>query len=190
MAATIDDILADPSNLDLDGDLSGAVSGWIDHLRHEKNAADATIEAYCRDLRDFLGWLRKRLGQAPCLGDLDTLDAKAVRAFMVVRRRAGLESRSLARTMSSLRQFFRWLEKAEILESRAVFAVQMPKIPHGVPKPLTREKAAALVADHAGAHLDWIEAHGSAMSSGLPAKATRSALCLCWLSRSRRSTGI
>ena len=158
MAVTIDDILSDPGKLDLGGDLGGAVGDWIDYLRHEKNAADATIEAYCRDLRDFLVWLRKRVGRTPSLGDLDALDAKAVRAFMVVRRRAGLESRSLARTMSALRQFFRWLEKVDILESRAVFAVQMPKIPHGVPKPLTREKAAALVADHVSAHRDWIEA--------------------------------
>ena len=163
MATTIEDILADPAALDLGGDLGEAVSRWLDHLAHEKDAAGLTIAAYTRDLRDFLGWLRIRLARPPCLGDLAKLDAKAIRAFMVARRRAGLESRSLARTMSALRQFFRWLERAEILGNRAVFAVQMPKIGHGVPKPLTREKAAALVADHAATHLDWIEARDTAV---------------------------
>ncbi len=163
MATTIADILTDPAALDLGGDLGEAVQRWTDHLTHEKDAAAATVEAYTRDLRDFLGWLRQRTGHPPCLGDLGKLDARAVRAFMTARRRMGLESRSLARTMSALRQFFRWLEQAEILDSRAVFAVQMPKIPHGVPKPLTREKAAALVADHAGTHLDWIEARDTAV---------------------------
>ena len=163
MAMTIEDILADPGALDLGGDLGEAVERWLGHLAHEKDAADLTITAYTRDLRDFLGWLRGRLGSPPCLGDLAKLDAKAVRAFMATRRRTGLESRSLARTMSALRQFFRWLEKAEILGNRAVFAVQMPKIAHGVPKPLTREKAAALVADHDGTHHDWIEARDTAV---------------------------
>ena len=163
MTTTIEDILADPAALDLGGDLGEAVARWIDHLVHEKDAAATTVETYTRDLRDFLAWLKGRTGRPPRLGDLARLDAKAFRAFMAARRRAGLESRTLARTMSALRQFFRWLERAEILASRAVFAVQSPKIPHGVPRPLTREKAAALVADHAATQLDWIEARDTAV---------------------------
>ena len=163
MGATIDDILADPAALDLSGDLAQAIMRWSDHLAHEKGCAALTLEAYARDLRVFLGWLRQRLGYAPCLGDLGHLEAKTIRAFMTARRRQGLESRSLARTMSALRQFFRWLEAEAILESRAVFAVALPKIPHGVPKPLTREKAAALVAGTPTANLDWIEARDIAV---------------------------
>ena len=163
LTVTIEDILADPAGLDLADDLRQTIARWHDYLAHEKDSAATTITAYMRDLRDFLGFLRSRHGRPPCLGDLDALDTKTIRAFMVARRRAGLESRSLARTMSALRQFFRWLERTEVLESRAVFAVQMPKVPHGVPKPLTREKAAALVADHATANLDWIEARDTAV---------------------------
>lgn len=163
MAATIGDILAEDAGLDLSGDLADALARWFDHLAHEKDLSDNTLVAYGRDVRDFLAWSKDRLGHAPCLGDLERLDAKSIRTFMVARRRAGLESRSLARTMSALRQLFRWLETTEIATSRAVLAVAIPKVPRGIPKPLTREKAAALVTDHAGASLDWIEARDIAV---------------------------
>lgn len=163
MAVSISDVLKADGGLDLSGDLASSIEQWLDHLMHEKDASPATIAAYTRDLRDFLAWLKARLGAAPCLGDLAQLDAKAIRAFMVSRRRAGLESRSLARTMSALRTFFRWLEATSTLAARAIFAVRMPKVPHGVPKPLTREKAAAVVAGEGAADLDWISARDVAV---------------------------
>ncbi len=139
------------------------VARWFDHLVHERGASGATIAAYTRDLDQFLAWLGQSRGHAACLGDLKTIDARTFRGFLASRRRSGLENRSLARTMSALRTFFRWLETEDVLSSRAVFAVAMPKVPHGVPKPLTREKAAALVDGGAAANLDWIEARDTAV---------------------------
>src|SRR5262245_48679549 len=108
----LDDIL-DDGGLPLAEDLRRAASAWLEHLTHEKGAADKTLEAYGRDLRQFLAWLRADLGHAPCMADLARLDAKAFRRFMAARRRDGLAGRSLARSMSALRTFFRWLEMEE-----------------------------------------------------------------------------
>ena len=99
----------------------------------------------------------------PCLADLARLDAKRFRAFMAARRRTGMQSRSLARTMSALRVFFRWLEAQEIARNRSLLQVAMPKVPHGIPKPLTVEKAAAVMDGGAGAELDWIMARDAAV---------------------------
>jgi integrase/recombinase XerC len=164
MARTsLDDVLSDTSGLALSGDLAAAVTGWLDHLSHTRGHSDATLEAYARDLRQFLSWLRQHLGHAPCLGDLGQLRAKGFRAFMASRRKAGLESRSLARTMSALRQFFRWLEAEETLKNRSVLSLTLPKVPHGIPKPLTVEKAAAVVGDGMEAVFDWIAARDLAV---------------------------
>ena len=126
--------------LPLGDDLRRTVEAWLVHLAHERGAADKTLEAYERDLRQFLAWLKGDLGHAPCLADLARLDAKRFRAFMAARRRAGLAGRSLARTMSALRTFFRWLEAEEIAHNRGVLQVALPKVPHGIPKPLTVEQ--------------------------------------------------
>ena len=76
-------------------------------------------------------------------------------------------SRSLARTMSALRAFFRWLEAQEIARNRSLLQVAMPKVPHGIPKPLTVEKAAAVVDGGAGgrARLGHGARHGRAAAA-------------------------
>jgi len=119
--------------------------------------------AYRRDMRQFLAWLASDLGYPPTLADIGSLDMRAFRRFMAFRRREGVESRSLARSMSALRGFYRFLEKEEIAASRAVFSVAMPKVPRGVPKPLTRQKAGELVQDTFEANLDWIAARDMAV---------------------------
>jgi integrase/recombinase XerC len=150
--------------LPLADDTRRAAEAWLIHLAHERGAAVLTLSAYERDLRQFLAWLKAELGYAPCLADLARLDAKRFRAFMAARRRAGAVSRSLARTMSALRTFYRWLEAQEMASNRGLLQVAMPKVPHGIPKPLTVEKAAAVVdVGGAGAVLDWITARDAAV---------------------------
>jgi len=152
------------TQLDLSGDVAAAFAAWLRHLDAERGLAAKTSEAYARDVRQFLAHLESALGHAPCLADLARLDLKTFRSFMAARRRTGLESRSLARTMSALRTFFRWLEAEELVRNRAVLQVAMPKVPHGVPKPLNVEKAASVVSgDGMAAELDWVAARDCAV---------------------------
>lgn len=160
--ATLTEILDDGA-LPLAEDLREAVGAWLAHLAHERGHADKTLEAYERDLRQFLAWLKAELGHAPCLGDLARLDAKRFRAFMAARRRAKFEGRSLARSMSALRTFFRWLEAQQLARNRALLQVALPKVPHRIPRPLTVETAAAVVDDGGGAELDWVRARDTAV---------------------------
>jgi integrase/recombinase XerC len=156
-------VLTAPPPFNAAPDLAGLVRDWLERLSVERDAADATLVAYRRDMDQFLDWLAGDLGHPATLADATSLDMRAFRRFMASRRRDGLESRSLARSMSALRGFYRFLEQEEIAASRAVFAVAMPKVPRGVPKPLTREKAAALVEDDFTSKLDWIAARDMAV---------------------------
>ena len=153
----------DSPDLPLGGDLEQAVAGWLAHLRYERAAADKTVEAYARDVRQFLDFLASHLGHTPCLADLDRIEAKTVRSFLAARRRSGAVSRSLARTLSALRQLFRWLVAQELADNRAVLQIASPKVPHSVPKPLTVEKAADVVDAGPAADLDWTLARDTAV---------------------------
>ncbi len=146
-----------------DCELTAAVVRWLDHLVLERGHSELTRDAYARDLAQFAAFLTLKLGHPPAFGDLVTLDAKAFRGFMASRRQTGASSRSLARTMSALRTFFRWLETEEVLKNRALLAVAMPKVGHGVPKPLTVDKARAVVDGGMAAELDWIAARDVAV---------------------------
>jgi integrase/recombinase XerC len=149
--------------LPLGADLDRATRAWLSHMRHERGHAEKTLEAYERDLRQFLDYLQAHLGHALCLADLGALEPKNVRGFLAARRRAGTVSRSLARTLSALRQFFRWLEAQALVKNRAVLQLATPKIPHSVPKPLTIEKAAGVMNAGPGADLDWVMARDAAV---------------------------
>jgi integrase/recombinase XerC len=149
--------------LPLSADLERAVAAWLAHLQHERGHADKTLEAYARDVRQFLGFVGQQLGYAPCLADLAKLDLKTFRGFLASRRRLGTVSRSLARTLSALRQLFRWLEAQNLVENRKILQLAMPKVPHSVPKPLTVSKAAGVVDAGPGAELDWVLARDAAV---------------------------
>ena len=163
MTDTLDDILTADAELPLGADLRQAVDAWLTHLVNERGQSPATCEAYARDLRQFLAFLKSHLGHPPCLGDLARLDAKAFRAFLAKRRKAKVISRSLARSLSALRTFFSWLEREDTLKNRAVLQVALPKIPHSVPKPLTIEGAASLVVADVTFETEWIVARDVAV---------------------------
>lgn len=151
------------TELRLGGDLERAVEGWLGHLGSERGHAGHTLTAYARDLKQFVDFLAGHLGHDPCLGDLGRLDARTVRAFMSSRRRSGFSSRSLSRTISALRMFFRWLEAETTLTNRALMQVALPKVPHSVPKPLNVEKALEVTSPGASANLDWVAARDAAV---------------------------
>jgi integrase/recombinase XerC len=149
--------------LELGGDLSRSVRRWLDHLRQSDGRSPETIEAYERDLRTFLVFLRGHLGYAPCLADIPRLDLKTFRGFMAARRKDGLTSRSLSRTMSALRTYMRWLDAQGISGNQTILRVGMPKLPHAVPKPLTIEKASAVIEGAASTPDEWIGARDTAV---------------------------
>jgi integrase/recombinase XerC len=143
-------------------DLDDALASWRDHLT-ARAASTNTIEAYDRDWRQLCRWLAQRLGRAAMLGDIRRLDPLTFRAFLAHRRRLGVENRSLARTMSSLRQFFRWLESSETIKNHAILKVGAPRVARGLPRPLTIAKAADVVEADMSADLDWMRARDLAV---------------------------
>jgi len=134
-----------PKGIGAAADVDRAVNAWFVYLMTERQLAAHTVEAYKRDLTQFLGFLAAHFGRRPDLKRLLSLSARDVRAFLAMRRAADIGSRSLARTLSALRMFYRFLERRGIGKNDAIRAVTLPKLPHSVPKPLTAPKATALV---------------------------------------------
>ncbi len=122
-----------------------AVEDWLAYIANERQLAAKTSEAYGRDIGQFLTFLAGHLNRLPDMPQLLALQARDVRAFLASRRGEGVGSRSLARTLSALRMFYKFLERRGYGKNDAIRAVALPKLPHSVPKPLTAPKATALV---------------------------------------------
>ena len=145
--------------------LQGSVIGWLAALAHERRASPKTVEAYGRDLRQFLAFLAEQsLGQDA--EALAALSAANIRSFLGERREAGVGNRSLARQIAALRGFARFLERETGIRCEALFAIRAPKAPRSLPRPVAAQSARALCdADmiEDGAHEPWIAARDAAV---------------------------
>jgi integrase/recombinase XerC len=137
---------------------------WYGKLIGEKRASPATLAAYHGDISRFFLFLTDHLGGAPNLKALAGLEIRDFRAFLTLRRNEGLTSRSLARTLSSIRSFFRFLDRAGLVSNAALGALRTPKIPHGIPKPVSAKAALALINEAEETPLTpWVGARDAAI---------------------------
>ncbi|MCB1377707.1 MAG: tyrosine recombinase XerC [Alphaproteobacteria bacterium] len=118
-------------------DAAEAADRWLAALRIERRMSPKTIEAYSRDFGQFARFMAEHLGGLPTIVDLSQLIVADFRAFLARRRSGGAESRTIARQISALRSFYRHAERSGLFRNAAISALQSPKLPHAVPKPLT-----------------------------------------------------
>ncbi|AWN41184.1 recombinase XerC [Methylobacterium durans] len=126
-----------------DAALREAVRAWADGLSRERRMARNTVEAYERDLRQFLLHLDARRG-TPRIPDLVALKPRDVRAFMAARRAEGIGGRSLMRALAGVRSFARYLEREGHGTVAALGAVRSPKVERRLPRPLGVAAARAM----------------------------------------------
>jgi integrase/recombinase XerC len=146
--------------------VAAEIANWRKHLGAERRMSPKTIEAYQRDVLQFLNFLAEHLGGTPSLKDLAALTPADVRAFMAARRSDGIGSRSLMRVLAGTRAFARFLERNGKGRVGALSAVRAPKIGKTLPRPLAVSGARA-VADPDIAAGDgrepWIHARDAAV---------------------------
>jgi integrase/recombinase XerC len=122
-------------------DLRAAIGLWAAWLSGERRASAHTLAAYGRDLVFFLDFLTEHLGEVPSLAAIDPLRPSDFRAFLAHRAQDGIDRASLARGLSVLRGFLRFLQRRGLASSTALAALRSPKLPRSVPKPLSVEDA-------------------------------------------------
>ena len=116
-------------------DLAAEVRRWLAHLAGERRVSAHTLEAYARDLRQFLSYLAER--QRPDLASLTSLAPADIRAYMAARRADGIGSRSLLRMLAGIRSFARHLERAGKGNAAPFSVIRTPKLARRLPKPLS-----------------------------------------------------
>jgi integrase/recombinase XerC len=126
-------------------DVAAELRRWLAHLGAERRMSPKTVEAYERDVRQFLTFLTEHTGEQVSLKALAAIEPRDVRAFMASRRSEGIGSRSLMRSLAGARSFARFLERNGKGKVGALSAVRAPKIPKTLPKPITATSAKRLV---------------------------------------------
>lgn len=113
--------------------MSGArhASLFLDMLAAERGASKNTLDAYRRDLDDYLAYLREAAAVP------DTASAATVRGFMASLEERGLKASSAARRLSAVRQFHKFLYVEGYAPADPTAAVSAPKRARALPKVLS-----------------------------------------------------
>lgn len=121
-------------------EIDKALQRFLDHVMVEKGLSDNTLAAYGRDLGQFVALLEKN-GQ-----DVESVDADSVTAFTAWMDRKQLAPASIARKLSAVKSFLRYLYGENILDNDIAGFVENPHSGRRLPKILTKDEILLLLA--------------------------------------------
>lgn len=121
--------------------LKEAVLQWRRWLESERRASKHTLDAYLRDLAAFFHYAQNLLGYPAGMEDLKSLSTADFRGFLADRTEAGIARSSINRQISTMRNFFKFLDRRGLVQNPALSALKTPKQKQAVPKALSQNEA-------------------------------------------------
>ena len=119
------------------------IGEWLLHLQKERQLSPHTVTAYTSDLSRFTAYLGARAQGADW--DWGTVDRNTIRGFLGWLARQGLERRSIARMLSAVRGFYRYLHRDEHVTANPARSVRTPKVGRHLPAHLDANTMQVLI---------------------------------------------
>lgn len=144
-----------------------AIAHFSAHLAGERRLSENTVEAYQRDLTAFTDFLCGHLGEVIHLKTLSELKTTDFRAYLASRRQGDtpLSASSIGRQLSTIRTFYRYLERRWNVTNDALPLIKGPRAKRPLPKPLSVDGAKELIeiGINREAAEDWVKARNIAV---------------------------
>ena len=115
---------------------SAELAEYLEHLRGERDVSPNTVLAYERDLSELVAFFSSYYGGEGW--SWQGVDRLAIRGFLAHLTRRGLSKRSIARALSAVRGFYRFLHRNEVVDANPARAVGSPKLERYLPSYLDR----------------------------------------------------
>lgn len=135
------------------------VSDWQDYLSNQKNYSAKTAESYLTDLTYFLKFISEYYEQEPNIELLQKLEVRDFRSWIA--SRSDFTQTSNARAISSVRNFYKYLEKNKLLKNDAIKAIKVSSRGKKLPKAITYEQAISAILNMTIE--DWVDARDKAV---------------------------
>ncbi|MFL3014961.1 MAG: site-specific tyrosine recombinase XerD [Candidatus Neomarinimicrobiota bacterium] len=114
---------------------------YLTMLRVERNVSPETIDAYKRDINQYLGYLNDS-----GIKNLSKIKSTDIRNYIRVLNDGGMAPASISRIISSIRSYHKYLSRENILDKNPVLVINNPKLPKKLPDVLS-EKEISLIID-------------------------------------------
>jgi integrase/recombinase XerC len=113
---------------------------YVNYLEAERNASPYTIRNYTTDLLDFFGFLKSQK-----IGSLHEVDKQVIRDYLSYLLEQGFVKVSIARKLSAIRSFYRYLMREEIVTTSPVADTSSPKLDKRLPGFLSQKEVLELI---------------------------------------------
>ncbi|WP_170572921.1 tyrosine recombinase XerC [Ruegeria atlantica] len=141
-----------------------ALQHWLDSLGALAGRSENTQTAYRGDVTEFLSFMTLHHSERQGLAALARITVSDMRAWMAEQRASGVGARSLARKLSAVKSFYRWLSEREDFEPTAVLSTRAPKFTKKLPRPLAEDAARAMIDTvELQSTSDWVSARDVAV---------------------------
>jgi len=137
---------------------------WLASQKALSGKAENTLKAYQADVLGYMAFITGHFGDETGIAPLTRVRITDMRSWMAHERARGVSARSLARALSAVKSFYRWLSEREGFDPTAVLSTRAPKFQNKLPRPLAPDAASAVIGT-AGiqAREDWIAARDEAV---------------------------
>jgi integrase/recombinase XerC len=150
----------------LDEDISHAVKLWLEWLQYEKRVSAHTLTAYQTDISFFFNFLKEHLSleKKISLATLNKLPPSTVRSWMShLKFKKKHAATSIARALSSLKNFYAYLNTNNLTHNESLEQIRAPKLPQTLPKSTSPESFFALIKTLKEEDKGWISKRDMAL---------------------------
>ena len=116
--------------------LNDLVEEWKLYNINLRNFSENSIKAYSFDLKNFLHFSFQE-SEDILKSDLSNISSHTIRLWILSLRNKSIKASSLSRKISSLKNFFHWLENTHNIFNSAISRLESPKKDKNLPRPLT-----------------------------------------------------
>jgi integrase/recombinase XerC len=134
----------------MDRSLEASISRFLDHLKFEKRYSPHTLRSYHDDLIRFRDHLAVHFGGL----DVEGITSPIIRSWLASLKEDGLSSRSIIRKISSLKSFFKFAIRSEIIKKTPMTNISSPRLSKKLPV-YVEEKVMDTLFRHVEFSDDW-----------------------------------
>lgn len=120
--------------------MNGVILKFIDELKYEKNYSEHTTNGYLNDLYEFLEYINNK-----GIKKFNNVTYQDLRLYINYLFNQGYSNKTISRLISSLRSFFKYLKKEELIDNNPCTLISNPKLDKKLPKYLNFEETERLL---------------------------------------------
>ncbi|MHA1558983.1 MAG: site-specific integrase, partial [Alphaproteobacteria bacterium] len=129
---------------------------WSEYLLKVRCFSNHTKRSYVNDVSSFNNFLKDHFGKEVDIDTLKNLTLTDLRSWLSKRYQQKYNTRSTARAISSVKNFFSFLKKEELIDSQVFELLKTPRIKKTLPHPLSVEQVFSLIDNINNLSKGWI----------------------------------